>query len=1053
MESQKKMKFIAFTFFGISIILIILVIVLPIVIKSKIKSKYKKKAGPKSDNINLWAKFPGEIKTSIIHTFNILDYSQNILTKKDSLIFEEEILYDNFNFTKKEEKIFFDGIYKYKLLNQPKNDSIETLNLGMFETFETLSNPTNYQKGINSLEYLISKLYTNPDYFIRQLFVYTEYYNLITDDIYNTILKNIDKEKIEKILSDEEYYAPYSFKKITGFFKWIKLLCLSDKIKKATWLTDLFGLNEDDKDKILGKDSYLYNYYLDYNKHLAEKFDCKDKNFCGNELIYKQLTTGEIIKPIGLNDVLSLYQFIEPEYFPFSKSPEFYIYFEEYKIKINKEDIDLKDYIPSLEQFNSMVNNYSNLCLLSSNNSVLFLTLNKTGENNRAVEIFNISTNILNFMSDYIYEFLPNLFLYQDFYDEKGEIYKIDSISNAYSAFTQEILKKTYKLLMETNGIYNLFFSKIVWNSLINKISLIHNNDLQQWEPDEICPLIMQRALDDGKKVLKICSDPKTSFNSSESLIKWLEPYYCVISGNNSNCDMDIINYLKSIIYITDNEIKAIYDKDLLGGIIEDNDKTLKELFKCGDKCKDDYLYKMQFWKGFLTKNLPPPFTKSNTISTIFPDKFPYPIEISYFAEKMGETEEILEKDIDYIIELCPKGNSILSDDSSQALESKINLEKEFSLILKGKNEKESRHKAIDLLNNGYLFNNDLTFNYTNLYKILLGNSDEDDKYIKFLSNGEFFQNFKPKFNQTSGFNFGINISKENENLIQYDRYGIYGKNSDKTMRKIISINDFPILNIKKKEYNFILDDYSLINSPIMNFQTLTGDKSFIDGFEYEIKEDIIYFYDKISSRPFKFNYEDDSDYEDIPCKKYILDKVDISNNINEENDLNDTKAFLTQKLNKPFMISVGEKELNSKIDGGVSEENYICVDSFTNMVLDSKINFVYSIYTKKYGLINPKIENEKIYPIFTYHRNYEVDIDSYKDYFPRIEFFYNFKLIFLIVGITLIIICVVVSLWAFIKIHKKLVQEEIEKNEPERDKLINDSRDQTLSNRTTENI
>ena len=272
-------------------------------------------------------------------------------------------------------------------------------------------------------------------------------------------------------------------------------------------------------------------------------------------------------------------------------------------------------------------------------------------------------------------------------------------------------------------------------------------------------------------------------------------------------------------------------------------------------------------------------------------------------------------------------------------------------------------------------------------------------------------------------------------------------------MRKIISINDFPILNIKKKEYNFILDDYSLINSPIMNFQTLTGDKSFIDGFEYETKEDIIYFYDKISSRPFKFNYEDDSDYEDIPCKKYILDKVDISNNINEENDLNDTKAFLTQKLNKPFMISVGEKELNSKIDGGVSEENYICVDSFTNMVLDSKINFVYSIYTKKYGLINSKIENEKIYPIFTYHRNYEVDIDSYKDYFPRIEFFYNFKLIFLIVGITLIIICVVVSLWAFIKIHKKLVQEEIEKNEPERDKLINDSRDQTLSNRTTENI
>ena len=384
-------------------------------------------------------------------------------------------------------------------------------------------------------------------------------------------------------------------------------------------------------------------------------------------------------------------------------------------------------------------------------------------------------------------------------------------------------------------------------------------------------------------------------------------------------------------------------------------------------------------------------------------------------------------------------------------MNSKINLEKNYTLILKGKKEKESLNKLIDLLNNGYLFNNEVTSNYTNLYDILLGNSYEDEKYIKFLSSGEFFENFKPKLNKTTGFNFGKIISKEDENDIQYDRYGIYGKNSDKTMRKIISINDIPILNIKKKEYNYLRDDYSLINSPVFNFQTLIGYKSFIDGFEYETDEDTIYFYDKISSRPFRFIYEDDSDFKDIPCKRYDLDKEDISNHINEENDLNDTKAFLTQKLNKPFIISVGEKELNSKIDGGVSEENYICVDKFTNMVIDSKINFVYSIYTKKYGYINPKIENEKIYPIFTYQRSYEVDIDSYKDYFPKISFFYTFKLIFLIVGIALIIICAIISLWAFIKIHKTIVKEEIQKNEPEKENLINDSRDPTLS-RTTGN-
>ena len=54
-------------------------------------------------------------------------------------------------------------------------------------------------------------------------------------------------------------------------------------------------------------------------------------------------------------------------------------------------------------------------------------------------------------------------------------------------------------------------------------------------------------------------------------------------------------------------------------------------------------------------------------------------------------------------------------------------------------------------------------------------------------------------------------------------------------------------------------------------------------------------------------------------------------------------------------------------------------------MVIDSKINFVYSIYTKKYGHINPNIDNEKIYLVFTYQKSYEVDIDSYNDYFPDI--------------------------------------------------------------------
>ncbi len=116
------------------------------------------------------------------HTFNILDYSENDPKIKDSLTLEEEIFYDNFNFTDKEDKLLFDAKSKFKKSNTPKNETIKTFSLGMFETFETLSNPTKYQKGINSLQYLLNKAFPKPDLFIRQIFTYDLYTNLIVDD-------------------------------------------------------------------------------------------------------------------------------------------------------------------------------------------------------------------------------------------------------------------------------------------------------------------------------------------------------------------------------------------------------------------------------------------------------------------------------------------------------------------------------------------------------------------------------------------------------------------------------------------------------------------------------------------------------------------------------------------------------------------------------------------------------------------------------------------------------------------------------------------------------
>ena len=147
--------------------------------------------------------------------------------------------------------------------------------------------------------------------------------------------------------------------------------------------------------------------------------------------------------------------------------------------------------------------------------------------------------------------------------------------------------------------------------------------------------------------------------------------------------------------------------------------------------------------------------------------------------------------------------------------------------------------------------------------------------------------------------------------------------------------------------------------------------------------------------------------------------------------------------MNKPFIVTIGKGNLN--INENIEEDNYICVDPFTNEVIQSKLNLIYSIYSKDYGYINSNIENKKAYPIIIYQKLFEVDKDSYNDYFPDIKVYNNFRLIFLIIGISLIIIFAIVTLIIFIKIHKNLVDEEL--NSATVENPINSSRDPTIMN------
>ena len=1024
----------------LTLVLIILVIVLPIVRKSNAMDDSSSKSIPRLDNTNLWAHFPGELSSTINHKFQVVEYSDNLnkTTIKDSIDLTEEVKYDNFNYSESEDKMYFDAKSEFKVEKQEtKNEKINTLNMGLFETLEIISNPQAYQLGINSIQYLLNKAFQSPDSFIRHLFSVYYFNNYLQDKtkVLETILKDVESTKANKILSSD---SEYSFAKVSGFYQWVKILAIPYSITKATWLTTVFNLTEAEINSVLGKEQYLNEQYIAYNQKLAHDYECEDEKTCGFEIIYTQLISGNVTKDVdaSLDSLKSLYISINNDYYPFDKSPELNLYFEEFKNEINKPDAKYETYSVSKKQLSVIIGLESQLTILASNNSALFLALVQSKDEKTLLEKYTLTLEQSTFLCYYFYQYLPKLFLYREF-KEQDKTYTVTPIAKAFSTITQNLIEQTYYQLSNHQGLYNLLLSKLVWTGLHYKLL----NFSMEYEDEDICPLIMQHALDDGRKVLKICSDPTTSFNSPYTLSKWFAPYYCVKSGDESKCDMTIINHLKSIVYITEDEIKAIYSKDFLGDLIEENDKALKEAYQCGDECDNDYLAKMQFWKSYVTLNAPVGIEKCDTISQIFPDEFPYPVELYYYAQN-HTTEEIKEEDVDYLISLSPKSDDILEEDSYEAFNNRFDLEKEYTLYIENKkNDQESRYKLIDLFANGYLYGDKIENEYENIDHLLQGNNVEDLRFIRYLSNGKYYDNFKPGYNKTTGLDFGINLETKEKTYVDYDRYSINTK--DDKLRRIASINDCPILNIKKKEYNCLSKSYTNIVSPILNLQSLTEDKSFTDGFQYDHEKDSIYYYDRISSRPFKFEFKEEVDIDDQTCRKYELDKGDLGS-MNEKGDLDSGKAFISQKLNKPFVITAGKDGLNDDLSGKISDENYICIEPFSNMVVDSKINLVYSLYTKQFGLLFSKIPNEKVYPLFLYSKQYKVQMSSFNSVFPEIESYRDFRNTFIIVGIIFIVIFFCVSLFCFYKWkseQKPLIQ--MDKNGP-KISLINASTSQS---------
>ena len=1044
--SKKQLNIIGVISISIAAIFLILVIVIPIFLKRQMTYNYIQKCTPTMDNTHLWASFPGEINSNLSHHFSFFNYEKNgkeyKINLKNNISIEEEVKYTNFS--NDENNIYFLNNRSYKFLNEKKNgdnDIINNINLGMFETLETLSYPPLYKLGINAIYYLIKKVLIDPDVFIRELYSY-KMSKLPEEDIIENILKKVSNESQDKIMNNiNEPYKKYSLNSTSGFFEWIKILGSQEKISNSSWLNEIFSLNDSEIYSILlDENAYLIQEYKNFNKFLSQKYNC-DGDQCDIKLLYMQLINSSIISELfpELKNFESLNTELNTGYYPFENSPEMKIFYEEeYQLKHKSSFEEVR---PNLEQVNRLLNLTSEHCLLKIENSINFLHINKTEEKkqNQNKEYFvDLSYDKVNYLTEYFYDYLPRIFFFynKDPGEDNKNIKEIKSyglMPKVLANFIPIIAQKTYQKLSNFN-VFSFLLARLILLKLAEK------------EFDDICQRIMPKFLDDEEKIDAICSDPEINLAKEDSVYLYINRFYCLpeFEQYENKCNESLNDYFKEKVNLTENEINAIFAEN--STIYEEFNSslgTIEQTYNCSGGCDSEYFTKMQFLNSWVTRNAPDLVPKSNSIKEWDPE-IEEEYEIEAIRIKYNNSDEYNETDAMYIIELANIYENDLYDlDKADIFYKKITFEKKFYEALK-KGKDSTMFNLYKFLMGVFLFNNveigdnidinndrsmsSLIVEYSSINNFLEGKSDENDYWINYLKKGNYFENFKPNIDSVTKFDFGFNFDTKEQKKLDLDSISISTKISDYNKRKYTKFNNLETLNLKKEEYDPFINSKINIPFPLYNFEKLLDKRKFSDGFQYDNSFEVIYYYDLISTRPLRFRREENINYKDkIECKKYVLDTNSLSADINEYFDLNNKNPFLTQKVNKPFIITDKISVLQDYGFNDLKKEdiiNYICVDPISDLVIDSKLNLIYALNTRKYNLLNNEIKLEKNYPLFLYQRNFEVDVTSYESLFPGVTEYYENSTTFIIIGVIILILFIAIGLLSFIYLNKKIKSE-----------------------------
>ena len=1014
--SKKTCKIIGIVTITIASLFVLLVVIVPILGRKAYSTDYIIKSNPAMDNTNLWAKFPGDLKSTLKHNFIFFDYDQKSnktsLRVYKNITLDENIAYSQFKQGEDGKSIYFFNNRTFSTKDDLNiSSSMDNINLGMFEAFETMAYPPIYKLGINSIYYLTQKYFLEEDLFIKLLFTYNIKKQL-TDDDYKNILSGIPDYLQSKILDEEnEPYKTYSLKTNPGFFEWIKILGSNEKVKAANWLEEIFSLDEAQRNSILLNDrNLLAEKYKEYKKKIVDDFKCEESK-CAEELLYKQLIESSVIsKATGdssINSFKKLNDYLGLDIYPFDKSPEM----KDFNLQVSFTKDQLKRFLDK----------NGDSCLLSFENTIKLLSQNKTGDD-KETYYKDLSYAQINFLAEYFYKSLPKAFLYPNINIEPDEgvngTKSYGLLSKLVSNFLPEVAESTYDKIKQIQLLEHID-KNVPYIRLKEKLNV---GDL-----NEFCSKFYKQVTEDDTIIGQICSIPSLNLKNADSFYKYYRYYYCQdYTKDMLKCDKEIEDTLTG--KLSDENIKALFKKDSeIDKVIVQYNADMIKTYKCSGQCTNDYLLKIQFAKATVTRNALSPLERKDGLRGWFTDlKDDY--EIINILKNNDVDIDFKEEDAFYIIDTKVKEGDILDLDNSKMFKNKIKFEKEYmnGLINKKPEEYSSLVKLTNFLFGLLVFdnnNNDLIVDYQSVDKFLQGEYSKSTYWIDKIKKGNYYENFNPKIEKLTKFDFGFNFTNGTQNDIDFDYIGINSEGDKLEKRRFVKMNDLLTLNIKKTEYDSLKDSLVNLNIPLFNLEKLLDAKFFSDGFQYDYRLDLIYYFDYISSRPMVFVKGPEDGYykERLECKKYILDETDYTSKINEIFDRDSKVLYMTQKTNKPFILDPSIDTLSKfGYDPGKKLENYICVDPFSHMVIDSKIQFVYSIDSRKYGLLNKNIELNAKYPLFLYSKSYGVDLDSYEENYPGAADYYVTNFAFLIIGVLIVIFFSTFALIAFNQVHKQ---------------------------------